>query len=149
MGQGWKVNSDETLLALFKHAQDVVKEGGTLIFELVETDKRTGQQNRGLHLYFSLLAQDLNKAGYDQLSFPWKEGAKLEWTQESVKQNLWKPIQKAMFSESMTSKLEKKQVSEVYDTLSKNLAEKTGVTTDFPSQYKQELYGDSFDSSSD
>ena len=56
MGQGWKVDSDETLLALFTHAKDVIKEGGTLVFDLVKTDKRTSQQNNALHLYFKYLA---------------------------------------------------------------------------------------------
>ena len=66
-GQGWKVDSDETLLALFKHAQEVVKEGGTLVFNLVKTDKRTTQQNNALHLYFKLLADDLNESGFIDL----------------------------------------------------------------------------------
>ena len=149
MGQGWKVDSDETLLALFTHAKEVIKEGGTLVFELVKTDKRTSQQNNALHLYFRLLADDLNEAGLDQLTFPWKEGAKLDWTPESVKEHLWKPIQKVMVKEGMTSKLKKEDVDKVYQTLSRNLAERCGVTTAFPSQYIQELAGDTTNRSKD
>jgi len=141
-GQGWKVDSDETLLALFKHAQEVVKEGGTLVFNLVKTDKRTNQQNNALHLYFKLLADDLNESGFDQLTFPWKEGARLNWTAESVKENLWKPIQSAMLNEQQTSKLKKEDVDKVYQTLARHLAEKTGVTTSFPSQYLQTISGE-------
>ena len=141
-GQGWKVDSDETLLALFKHAQEVVKEGGTLVFNLVKTDKITTQQNNALHLYFKLLADDLNESGFDQLTFPWKEGARLNWTAESVKENLWNPIQSAMLNEKQTSKLKKEDVDKVYQTLARHLAETTGVTTSFPSQYLQTISGE-------
>ena len=148
-GQGWKVDSDETLLALFKHAQEVVKEGGTLVFDLVKTDKRTSQQNNALHLYFKYLADDLNSSGYDQLTFPWKQGMRLNWTPESVKEHLWKPVQKVIVKEKATSKLKKEEVDQVYQELSRHLAEKTGVTRDFPSKYLQEGYGDTTNRSKD
>ena len=148
-GQGWKVDSDHSLIQLMKHLQEVVKQGGSVSLSLKPKDKRTAAQNNALHLYFKLLADDLNEAGFDQLTFPWKEGAKLDWTAESVKEHLWKPIQNAMLKESQTSKMKKEDVDKVYQTLARALAEKTGVTTSFPSQYLQELSGDTADSRKD
>ena len=148
-GQGWKVDSEHSLIQLMKHLQEVVKQGGSVNLSLKPKDKRTAAQNNALHLYFKLLADDLNESGFDQLTFPWKEGAKLDWTAESVKEHLWKPIQNAMLKESQTSKMKKEDVDQVYQTLARALAEKTGVTTSFPSQYLQELSGDTADSRKD
>ena len=141
-GQGWKVDSEHSLIQLMKHLQEVVKQGGSVNLSLKAQDKRTAAQNNALHLYFKLLADDLNESGFDQLTFPWKEGARLNWTAESVKENLWKPIQSAMLNEQQTSKLKKEDVDKVYQTLARHLAEKTGVTTSFPSQYLQTISGE-------
>ena len=148
-GQGWKVDSEHSLIQLMKHLQEVVKQGGSVSLSLKPKDKRTAAQNNALHLYFKLLADDLNEAGFDQLTFPWKEGITLNWTPESVKEHLWKPVQKAIVKEQATSKLKKEEVDEVYQTLARAMAEKTGVTTSFPSQYLQELSGDTADSRKD
>jgi len=56
----------------------------------------------------------------------------IPWTAENVKEHLWKPIQKAVMGKESTTKLDRKQVSEVYETLARFLSERHGVFVAFP-----------------
>jgi hypothetical protein len=94
-------------------------------------EKRTIQQNRALHLFFRLLAEKLNDAGYDI-----KKVIKFDvpWDEHTVKKFLWKPIQKAVLHKDSTTKLLKlEEIDKVYDVLNINLGEKFGIYQEFPS----------------
>ena len=94
---------------------------------------RTTKQNNAMHLFFTTLANTLNDAGLDQRKVM-KPSFFLSWSLNSVKKNLWGPIMEALTGKTKTSKLERNEVSEVYDVLSRNLAEKHGVLVEFPSK---------------
>ena len=94
--------------------------------------QRTLTQNRALHKYFELLAQELNQAGYD-MKRTLKESVDIPWNGATVKEYLWKPIQRAQVMKQSTSELTTKEVDLIYDTLNRHLAEKTGVQVQFPS----------------
>ena len=68
-GQGWKVDSEHSLIQLMKHLQEVVKQGGSVNLSLKPKDKRTAAQNNALHLYFKLLADDLTSLVLTNLLF--------------------------------------------------------------------------------
>jgi hypothetical protein len=94
--------------------------------------KRTQQQNRSLHLYFTLLAETLNVAGLD-MRVVLKPEIAIEWTPKTVKEKLWKPIQEALLDKKSTTELLKKQdIDKVYDTLHRHLSEKFGAVSEFP-----------------
>ena len=97
------------------------------------TNQRTLQQNRSLHLYFTMLADELNQAGYD-MRRTLKPGVDIPWTSDLVKQYLWKGIQEAMLGSDSTRELTTKEIDQVYDVLNKHLGETTGVTVAFPSK---------------
>ena len=96
-------------------------------------DKRTSQQNRALHLYFTLLADALNDGGFDMRETI-RQDVDIPWTADTIKNNLWRPIQKAYFKKQSTTGLKKKEIDKVYDVLNKTIGERTGVHIDFPSR---------------
>lgn len=97
-----------------------------------EAKQRTLQQNRALHLLFGMLAQTLNESGND-MRRTLKEGVDIPWNAESVKEYLWRPIQKAQLQKESTTELTTKDIDAVFETLNRHLGEKLGVHAPFPS----------------
>lgn len=93
---------------------------------------RTRQQNRALHKLFSLLADTLNENGLD-MKRTLKPEISIEWTGESVKEYLWRPIQEAQLNKRSTTELTTKEIDEVFDTINKHLGERFGLHVPFPS----------------
>lgn len=92
---------------------------------------RTGRQNRALHLYFTMVADCLNDAGMDMRTVL-KPGIEIPWNKGSVKEYLWRPIQKMQLQKQSTTELDTKEIDLVYDTLNRHLA-RFGVHEPFPS----------------
>ena len=95
-------------------------------------NQRTLTQNKALYKYFELLSESLNNAGYDMKKVL-KPQIDISWTSQSVKNYLWKPIQDVMYKTNSTTKLDTKQVNEVYEVLNRHLSEKLGISVSFPS----------------
>ena len=95
------------------------------------TKRRSSRQNNAIHLYCKLAADRLNLHGLDQRKVL-KPSFEIPWTQESFKENLWKPIMKAMFEIDSTTKLERGQVGQVYEVINRELSREFGVSTEFP-----------------
>lgn len=93
--------------------------------------KRTGRQNNSLHRFFRLLAADLNDAGLDMRK-TLREDIEVPWTEELVKDHLWRPIQEAVVNKESTTELEKDEVDKVYNVLNRHLGQKLGIYTPFP-----------------
>lgn len=96
-----------------------------------EIDTRTSQQNRALHLYFTLLADALNDAGFDMRETI-RQDVDIPWTPETVKEYLWRKIQIAYLKKQSTKRLKKKEIDKVYDVLNRVIGERTGVFVPFP-----------------
>jgi len=95
--------------------------------------QRTLLQNRALHRYFELLADTLNAAGLDQRAVL-KPSIQIPWNAAAIKEQIWKPIQDLQLGKKSTTELTTSEVSAVYETLNRFLAEKHGVSVDFPSE---------------
>jgi len=93
---------------------------------------RTIKQNASLHVYCELLAEALNDAGYD-MKKTLKPEVDIPWRKESVKEHLWKPIQKALTGKESTTDISTVEPSEIYDVLNRHIGEKFGVHVDWPS----------------
>lgn len=121
---------------LLQHALAKLKDGD--IVELVISTKgkralRTEQQNRALHLYFDLVAKELNDGGYT-VQKVLREKLELSWTPEFVKDMLWRPAQMALLRKESTTQLSKQEdIDTVYDHLNRHLGEKFGIHVGFPS----------------
>ena len=97
--------------------------------------KRTLNQNSALHLYLERIAEQLNDAGYDLrkvIQLP------VRFTQESVKENMLKPVMNAMFPDKhSTTELTTKELTELYETFNAALSDRLGVGCEFPSYESQ------------
>lgn len=95
-------------------------------------EQRTGKQNNALHLYFTLLADEMNSAGYDMKKVIRQE-VDIPWNTYSVKEYLWRPVQEAQLGKKSTTKLTKDEIDKIYDTVNRVIGERTGIHVPFPS----------------
>ena len=106
-------------------------------------EKRTLQQNKSLHLLFDLIAKSLNEAGYDIIKTTkvMKKGIEIPWSRESVKELLWRFIQKSIYGKHSTTQLNKKEeIDVIYMTLCRFLSERLNIEPPaFPSLEELEL----------
>jgi len=96
---------------------------------------RTVSQNSALHLYFHLLAEALNDAGYD-IRTTIREEIEIPWTKETVKQYLWKPVMDRYAQQQSTTKMSTRDIDQIYDIVNRFVGERTGVFIPFPSEYE-------------
>lgn len=99
----------------------------------IAKSRRTEKQNAALHLYFTLLSEALNESGMDMKQFIKVD---IQWTPTSVKEQLWKPLQKVLLNKISTKKLNKtEEINLIYDNLNRIIIERTKgeVQVPFPS----------------
>lgn len=120
-------------------AEKILNSKGPISVEMKLIRTRSQEQNAAMHLWLTWVAEALNEAGYDMQTVL-SEGAGLSWTMESAKENLWRPIQKAMLKKQSTTELYKPEVSDVYEHLNRFLSTKFGIHIKFPD--KNDLYGE-------
>lgn len=117
---------------LEKDKLDKLKDG---IYEvkLSNLDLRTLAQNRAFHLYFNMVAVQLNNSGLyiNKLIKENKYKADIDWSGNLVKENLWRPIQNAILDKKSTTQLEKSEVDRVYNALNRYLSN-MGISVPFP-----------------
>ena len=97
----------------------------------------TDRQRRSLHLWLTRLADQLNLAGLDQRKVL-KPSVSIPWTQEAAKEQLWRPIQQAMFEKRSTTELSKTEVGKVEEVLARHLAERFGIEVPVWPHYENE-----------
>ena len=93
---------------------------------------RTEQQNKALHLLFQMLADELNDAGLDMRK-TLKPEIEISWNPTSVKEYLWRPIQKVMTRKESTTDLNSHEIDMIFGVLNRHLGQRFGITTIFPS----------------
>lgn len=95
--------------------------------------KRTEQQNKALHLWFTQVAEALDSEGLS-IQEVLAKAVDRPWTETSVKELMWRPIQKAMLDKESTTGLERSECSKVYEVLNRHLGTHFGVHVPFPSE---------------
>ena len=93
--------------------------------------RRTTTQNAAMHLFFTQLADALNDAGLDQRKLL-KESVDMPWSQHSVKEFLWRPIQLAAVKKDSSARLSTQEVSYIYEILNRHLTQKLGISLPWP-----------------
>lgn len=84
---------------------------------------RTPRQSRALHLYFELLAEQLNDAGLTMTKVL-KEGVEIEWNKDLIKNYLWRPIQDFCLGKGSTTELNTDEITEIYEMINRQLSNK-------------------------
>ena len=86
--------------------------------------QRTEFQNRALWLWFTMLAKELNEAGLEPRKVL-KPEYNLQWTKEMIHDNIWIPIQQAMYGTNSTTFLHKQeQIDKIHEIIMREFGEK-------------------------
>ena len=96
-----------------------------------EYPKRTDLQRKAKHLYFKLLADALNDAGYT-IRKTLRNDFDLAWTPGAIKELIWRPVQEAMTGKVSTTEINTVEVSQIYEIINLNMAEKFGISIEWP-----------------
>ena len=106
-----------------------------------DEEKRTNQQNKSLHLYFRHIAKALNDSGLTVDQVLENFTMELVWSEELVKEILWRTAQKRMFGKSSTTQLLKKEeIDTLHDVITRFLGEKLHLEyIPFPSEEELSL----------
>ena len=111
---------------------------GSAVIECRTEKQRTLTQNKSMWKYCELLADALNEAGYDQQTFPWREGIEIPFTKHSVMECFWRPIMKHMADKASTTEQTTKDVMAVYEAVSRAMAMRVGVSVAWPCKESQD-----------
>jgi len=126
-GEGWWIRDEQSRKALIKYIED--NKHRDVCFKVVQPT-RTSQQNKGIHAFCGEVAKQMEARGLDMKTVL-KDGVPISPTKELIKEYMWKPIQKALTGKESTTAINKKQVNEVYEYLSRLLAEKYDINVRF------------------
>lgn len=109
-----------------------IKPNGEYEIEIKKLPKtRTALQNRALHLYLDQVSKELNEKGLT-VQMVLAEAIERHWDMETVKAQLWQPLQKAIFGNMKTSEMETGAYAKVDLYFSHFLCSKFGVHVPWP-----------------
>lgn len=100
-----------------------------IIYQIVKPT-RSHQQNSAIHAYCDEVAKVMQARGMDMKTVV-KEGVPIEPTMHMVKEYMWRPIQKAVTGVESTRRINTVEVNEVYEHLSRLLAERYSIDVRF------------------
>lgn len=135
MSEGWTVNSDVSFDNFVKHAGELYGKHKFVMFSWTTGRQRTLTQNAALHVFCQEIAEALNGAGYETTvqSKALKGVIEVPWTQGSVKELIWRPVQMKLFPDKdSTVKLERTEVGEVAEVITRYLGERFSLHVAFP-----------------
>jgi hypothetical protein len=107
-------------------------------FEMVGMKSlRTIAQNKSIRLYCRFLSIALNDAGYDMIATLKALGNRvfIPWSPEGILERLWRPVQKFTYGTDSTTKLDRDQVSIVYEALNVETSDKLEIGVPFPDRF--------------
>lgn len=132
MSQTWTVKNKDTADFFIAYIKDQVEQGVERVYSIQKMD-RTYRQNRTIHLLFRRMAEALNDAGFE-IRHPMKPDLEIPYSEESVKELLYKPIITSYFKVNRSSELNTEQLSESMEILVDAVNRNTGVMVHIPSQ---------------
>jgi len=107
-----------------------ILEDGVYDVKKTKSDIRTIKQNSAIHKYYALLADELNSK---ELTIPKVLKIDTYWTDEAVKNQLWRPLQVVLFDKKSTTMLKRNEIDKVYEALNSAMWHKLRVSVPFPS----------------
>lgn len=121
-----------------------VKSTLSIVCKVIETreikETRTTQQNKSLHLFFEQLAEAMNEKHCDMRMIIRKD-IEIEWSKETVKEFIWKPLQNALYGKKSTTELLKTQeIDKIYDYIVKIISERSKGEVIVPEWPSDEFY---------
>jgi len=130
-GDSWVITNEFQRKQLIEAINE--KDFGEFGFNVqIKTGQRTLAQNNSMHQFFSLLANELTDAGLDMRT-TLKADTELPWDAQMVKRFIWLPVMKALTNKTSTAKLDRKEVSEIYEVIARHMAQTHSIMCPFPS----------------
>jgi len=127
----------------YDNKSDFFKSKGKTVDLKEVKQTRSNDQNSSLHLFFTMISEQLNELGMEYRFFGVTGVViSLRYTDELVKKFFWKEIQKALFDFESTTKLNTEQLNQIIDVIVKFFGDR-GVVIEFPS--KESLDNNNFD----
>lgn len=126
------VESDtETLAEGLQQAKKAVQSLGLKVSDCKPVkSQRSLAQNNALHLLFTQLADEMREKGIDMRTFI---QVPVSFTPHSIKEYLWKPLQKVLLGKKSTTQLDKTEdINLVYDELNRILIDRTNGEISLP-----------------
>ncbi len=122
-------NSEEAKKELIKY----LKAFDCKVLEIADVKQsKTEKQFKALHLWFQLLADALNDAGFDQKKVI---NIDIPWSAYAVKEYLWRPTQIKMLGKKSTTRLTRNEIDPIFEVISKEIGLRcSGLYVPFPSK---------------
>jgi hypothetical protein len=95
----------------------------------LESNKRSSAQNRALHKYCKMIAEQCNNAGYIHVG---KTRIQMPFSMRVVKYSYWSEVMYELYGYDSTTKLKKNELDPIIDSLSLTFGE-LGIHVEFPS----------------
>ena len=96
---------------------------------------RTLSQNNAMHLLFTQIADELNSRGIEQKLIVelLEKYATVPWNSISVKEIIWRTLQKALLLRVSTKELTTQEVDQVFEVMNREVFVPLGIELPFPS----------------
>ena len=130
MSETWTVKDSNTCKFFVAYVEDQAEQGIDRVYKIQKAD-RTWRQNNTLHLLFRRMAKGLNDAGFE-IPHPFKPDLEIPYSEESVKELLYKPIITMYFKVDRSTDLDTEQLSESMTILVDAVNRNTGVYVHIP-----------------
>ena len=98
----------------------------------------SSKQNRALHKWYALLANDMKEKGLDMRKVL-KPSIEITPTLELVKDYIWRPIQIAKYNKVSVTEIDSKELNGVYEDLDRFFLSKHQINLPFPSEENLKL----------
>jgi hypothetical protein len=124
-------NEASTIKEGIQEAKKVIEGIGLKVQDVKPAiSKRTLTQNKALHLLFTQLAEEMVEKGIDMRTFI---RVPVSFTPYSIKEYLWKPLQRALTGKNSTTQLDKTEdINLIYDNLNRIIVERTNGEIEMP-----------------
>ena len=130
-GMSWKVDSEHSKNAFLEHFEKMYAEHHHIVLKWEIGKQVSTKQKNALHVYCRILSQALNDAGLD-MNKVLKPGTDIPWTEISVKEFLWRPIQEIMTGKKSTKEPYRKDYGEIYEVINRKISSQFGVHVPWP-----------------
>ena len=114
---------------------DTFPDGAYYEVEIKTMDTRTIQQNKSIHKWCDQISNTLNKE-----KFFIQDVIKMntQWSMIKVKEMIFKPVVKSLYTKDSTTKLKKDEFELVIDTICRYMAQKGVTLPEFPNKDRLE-----------
>ena len=131
--------TSESILDCMIALKAVIDSGSDCEMIIQPIDKenpRSLTQNKCIHLWCGRTAEALNDAGLEQRKFfeSARSGFDVPWTTPTVKENLYKPVLKAISNKASTTEMNTVEPSKVVEILNRKFCESGVPLPAFPSR---------------